>query len=98
MVSLGGQRYRVVTSAGDEELAHLVGLVERKAKEVGRGRGMTPDCILLTAIAFAHESEAQRARADRILEKAAGFAGGLLGDVEDALGEDEAEGPGEEDV
>lgn len=94
VVSLGGQRYRVVTSAGDEELSRLVGLVEGKAKEVGKGRGMTPECILLTAIAFAHESEAQRARADRIWEKAAELAGGLLCEVDEALGETEdAQGP-----
>lgn len=99
-VSLGGQRYRVVTTGTDEELAHLVGMVERKAREVGGRRGFTPDCVLLTAIAFAHEAEAERARAERILEKASELAGGLLREIEDVVGEDAEEdgtGGSEED-
>lgn len=94
MVSLGGQRYRVVTTGTDEELARLVGMVESKAREVGGRRGLTPDCVLLTAIAFAYEAETQRSRADRILEKASGLASGLLREIEEVVGEDGEDGDG----
>jgi cell division protein ZapA (FtsZ GTPase activity inhibitor) len=88
-IVLAGRRYRVVTTGTDEELAHLGGVVEKRAQEVSGGKGVTPDSILLAAMTFAHEAEAERARAERVMDLASRGARDLLVRVEHVLGESE---------
>lgn len=62
---VGGQNYRVVTSAGDEDLQRLAKAVDDKlASVVPPGRAPTPQAILLAAMALAHDLEAERARSE----------------------------------
>ncbi len=86
-VVLAGRRYRVVTTGTDEELAHLAGVVEKRAQEVSGGKGVTPDSILLAAMTFAYEAETERGRAQRAVDVAGRGARQLLARVDEALGE-----------
>jgi cell division protein ZapA len=86
-VRVGGQTYRVVTSATDEELKHLAGIVDEKIAEVvPAGRNVTPQAMLLAAIALAHDLEAERARSSAIAHKARTAYGRMIERVEAVLG------------
>jgi cell division protein ZapA len=83
---VGGQTYRVVTSASEEELRRLAAIVDEKlATVVPPGRPMTPQAMLLAAIALAHEVEAERARADTVTLRAKDAFGRILRRVDSAL-------------
>src|SRR6478752_3753707 len=70
---VGGQTYRVVTSASDEELQRLAAVVDAKlATVVPPGRAVTPQAMLLAAMALAHDLEEER-------ERSAGVSSRLLG-------------------
>lgn len=92
-ISLAGREYRVVTTATDGELRRLVARVEQKLALVAGKRGATPEAILLTAIALAHDVEEQEQRADRVAARARSFGSELLRRVDAALA-DAGEEPG----
>lgn len=100
---IGGQSYRVVTSASDEDLQRLAAVVDQKlATVVPPGRAVTPQAMLLAAMALAHDLEEERARADQqrsrveaermnaaaIAERARGAFGRMLERVDAALAQD----------
>jgi cell division protein ZapA (FtsZ GTPase activity inhibitor) len=89
-VTLGGKRYHVVTTASQEELEGLVALVEEKARAISGGKGGTSDGILLAALAFAHEAQLQRDRANQMSEKAQALAEAMLAEIGELLGETDA--------
>jgi len=85
-LKVGGQTYRVVSSASPEELYRLADVVDHKLTSVmPAGRSPTPQAMLLAAIALAHEAETQRSRADAIAAKAKKALGRILGRLDDAL-------------
>lgn len=58
---VGGQTYRVVASAEEAEVRRLAGVVDARLRElVGPGRAITPQAMLLVAIALAHDVEEER--------------------------------------
>jgi cell division protein ZapA len=60
---VGGASYRVVTSASDEDLQRLVAVVDEKlATVVPPGRAVTPQAMLLAAMALANDLAEERAR------------------------------------
>ncbi len=64
---VGGNTYRVVSSASPEELERLAVVVDETLAGIAPpGRPMPPQAMLLAAIALAHEVEVQRERADRL--------------------------------
>lgn len=72
---VGGQTYRVVTSASDEELRRLAAVVDQKlAAVVPPGRAVTPQAMLLAAMALAHDLEEERARVDEERARSAELA------------------------
>src|SRR5262245_53687098 len=72
---IGGQTYRVVTGASDEELKRLAAVVDQKLGEVvPPGRAVTPQAMLLAAMALAHDLEEERARADEERARSAAVA------------------------
>ncbi|WP_437633601.1 cell division protein ZapA [Sorangium sp. So ce854] len=84
---VGGQTYRVVTSASDEELQRLAAVVDQKlATVVPAGRSVTPQAMLLAAIALAHDLEQERTRAAAIAGRARDAFGRILQRVDTALG------------
>ncbi|MFT3773804.1 MAG: cell division protein ZapA [Minicystis sp.] len=92
---VGGQSYRVVTSASDEELQRLAAVVDRKLAEVvPPGRAVTPQNLLLAAMSLAHDLEtahreldAERARSAALADRARGAFGRMLERVDAALGQ-----------
>ncbi len=88
-VRVGGQSYRVTTSATDAELTRLASLVDEKiATVVPSGRTVTPQAMLLAAMALAHDLEEERARVESITRKARTVYRRLFDRVEAALGAD----------
>jgi cell division protein ZapA len=84
---IGGQTYRVVTTASDEELQRLASVVDQKiATVVPPGRAVTPQAMLLAAMALAHDLEEERARSAALAERARGAFGRMLERVDAALG------------
>jgi cell division protein ZapA len=90
---VGGQTYRVMTSASDEELQRLAAVVDQKlADVVPPGRAVTPQAMLLAAMALAHDLEAERTRSDAIKAKARVAFGRMIERVDAALSQDRSAG------
>lgn len=91
---VGGQSYRVVTSANDDELQRLASAVDTKlATVVPPGRAPTPQAMLLAAMALAHDLEAERARSAAFASRMKDAFGRILQRVDTALA-----APSERDV
>ncbi|MCC6551504.1 MAG: cell division protein ZapA [Polyangiaceae bacterium] len=83
---VGGQTYRVLTSASDEELQRLAAAVDQKlAAVVPSGRTITPQAMLLAAMALAHDLEEERARSAAVTGRAREAFGRMLARVDAAL-------------
>lgn len=88
---LAGQSYRVVTTASDEELAHLLSVVEEKLAEVTPpGRMPAPNAMLLVALALVHELEEARERVRHVETKARELFERMLARIDAALDEEDA--------
>jgi cell division protein ZapA len=61
-VRVGGQTYRVVASASDDDLQHLARVVDGKLREISTSTAFHPQSMLLVAMTLAHELEQERAR------------------------------------
>jgi cell division protein ZapA len=84
---VGGQTYRVVTSASDDELLRLAAVVDEKlAAVVPPGRAISPQAMLLAAMALAHELEEERSRSADVAARARSAFGRMLKRVDAALG------------
>lgn len=87
---LAGQTYRVVTTASDGELEHLLSVVEEKLSEVTPpGRMPSPNAMLLVALSLVHELEEERDRAQAIEGRARDLLKRMLERIDAALIEDE---------
>lgn len=83
---VGGQTYRVTTSSSDEELQRLAAVVDQKlATVVPPGRTVTPQAMLLAAMALAYELEVERGRTATVAARARGAFGRMLQRVDAAL-------------
>jgi cell division protein ZapA len=94
---VGGQTYRVVSSASEEELHRFAAVVDQKLAEIvpghdgsrGQapgGRVVRPEAMLLAAMALAHDLEQERIRSAAMAERARGAFGRVLERVDAALG------------
>jgi cell division protein ZapA len=101
-LKVGGQTYRVVTSAEEDELRRLASVVDERLRELtAPGRQVAPQTMLLAAIALAHDLEAERARRREVEARSREMLQTLLARIDAALesaGEDtpepaEAEAP-----
>lgn len=64
---VGGQTYRVVASAAEDELRRLADVVDARLRELTQpGRQVSPQALLLAAISLAHDLEEERARRRRV--------------------------------
>jgi cell division protein ZapA (FtsZ GTPase activity inhibitor) len=90
---VGGAQYRVVTTAGDGELRQCVGVLEEKLAQVTPpGRTVTPQSMVLAALALVNELEAERERSRRLELRTREVLARLLERVDAAL-EDETPAP-----
>jgi cell division protein ZapA len=89
---VGGQTYRVVSSASEEELQRFAAMVDQKLTEIVPGshavggRVVKPEAILLAAMSLAHDLEEERARSAAVTARARGAFGRMLERVDAALG------------
>jgi cell division protein ZapA len=83
---VGGQTYRVVSSADEADLRRLAAVVDAKlAALTPPGRVATPQALLLAAMALAHELEEERARGAQMAERARSAFGRVLARVDAVL-------------
>lgn len=83
---VGGQTYRVVASAEETEIRRLAGLVDARLRElVGPGRAITPQAMLLVAIALAHDVEEERDKRQRVEARSKEAFTSLLQRIDAAL-------------
>lgn len=85
-VRVGGQSYRLVTSASEEEIHRLAEIVDEKLSAVvPPGRPMTPQALLLAAMALAHDLDEARSKNDATAGRAREAFGRILKRVDAAL-------------
>lgn len=83
---IAGQSYRVVSSADEAELQRLADTVSAKLADVTpEGRPVTPQAMLLAAMALAHDLEAERDRRVEVERRAKDMLRRVLVDLDDAL-------------
>jgi cell division protein ZapA len=83
---IAGQSYRVVSSAPEEDLHRLAGVVGAKLAElVPKGRPVPPQAMLLAAMALAHEVETVRGERESLERRTRDLLGRALGRIDDAL-------------
>lgn len=90
LLQIGGQSYKVVSSAPDAELHRLAETVSAKISEVvPLGRAIPPQAMLLAAMSLAHELETERARRELLERKSRDVLRRVLVRIDDALDEGE---------
>lgn len=83
---VGGQTYRVVASAGEDELKRLAEQVDVRLRELaGPGRSIAPQSLLLAAISLAHDLEEERARREAVETRSREMLRAVLQRIDDAL-------------
>lgn len=85
-VHIAGQKYRVVSSAGEAELHRLAGIVSAKLRELTPpGAVQSPQAMLLAAMALAHEAETERSRRESVEGRTREVLRGMLARIDEAL-------------
>ncbi len=83
---VGGQTYRVVASAEEAEVRRLAGVVDARLRElVGPGRAITPQAMLLVALALAHDVEEEREKRLHVEQRSKEAFTALLQRIDAAL-------------
>jgi len=91
-LKVAGQTYKVVSSADDDELMRLAGVVEDRVTALSpKGRAVPPQAVLLAAIALAHDLEEERTKREALERKTRDLLRRILMRVDDALEGDAAE-------
>lgn len=85
---VGGQCFRVVTTASEEELSRCSAMLDAKIDQVaGRTRSLSPQTIVLAALGLAHDLDVERARARGLEGALRTRVAEMLEAVEASLGE-----------
>jgi cell division protein ZapA len=83
---IGGQSYRVVSSAAESELRRLAASVDAKISEIlPPGKPVPPQALVLAAMALAHDLEAERSKRQALERRSRDMLRRVLVRVEDAL-------------
>jgi cell division protein ZapA len=89
---IGGQSYRVVSSASEEELRRLARRVDQKVAELApAGKPVPPQALALAAIALAHDLEVEQGRRLMLERRSRDMLRRVLVRVESALDTDGVE-------
>jgi cell division protein ZapA len=85
-VKVGGQIYRVVASAGEEELKRLAAMVDARLRQlVPPGRPVAPQALLLAAMTLAHDLEEERTKNAHLATRSREMLGSVLSRIDAAL-------------
>ena len=91
-LKVAGQTYKVVSSADEDELQRLAGVVDGRVAALSpKGRAVPPQAVLLAAIALAHDLEEERTKREALERKTRDLLRRILMRVDDALEGDAAE-------
>jgi cell division protein ZapA len=83
---IAGQKYRVISSASEEELQHLANVVSTKVRELAASaRSQPSQAVLLAAMALAHEAESERGRRAALETRTRDLLGRVLVRLDEAL-------------
>ena len=85
---VGGEKYRVVSSAGEDELRRLAEAVSAKLRQVApTARTQPPQAVmLLAAMALAHEADEERSRRESLERRTSDLLRRALAAIDEALG------------
>lgn len=84
---VGGQSYRVVTTASPDDLERFAAMVDEKlAPHLAPGRPPHPNAMLLAAISLAHELEHERAQGAKIRSRARVIVESVMNRIDSTLG------------
>jgi cell division protein ZapA len=84
---VGGQTYRVVASASDDELRRLAAIVDARLRAITPpGRPVAPQALLLAALALAHDLEEEKARNQTLATRSREMLGSILTRLDAAIG------------
>src|SRR6188768_3417860 len=84
---VGGQTYRVVASASQEELRRLAAIVDDRLRAIiPPGKAISPQALLLAAIALAHELEEEKAKNVKLATRSREMLGSILTRIDAAVG------------
>jgi cell division protein ZapA len=85
---VGGQSYRVLASADEMELRRLADIVDARLRALtGPGRQVSPQALVLAAIALAHDLEEERSARRRAEERSKEMLRSLLQRIDAVLDE-----------
>lgn len=88
---VGGQTYRVVASASQEELRRLAAIVDDRLRAITPpGRAVSPQALLLAAIALAHELEEEKQKNQTLATRSREMLGSILTRIDAAMGSSRA--------
>lgn len=95
---VGGQTYRVLASADEAELRRLADIVDGRLRSLtAPGRQVSPQTLVLAAIALAHDLEEERSRRQQLETRSRQMLEHLLARVDAALDADQRAGAEESD-
>jgi cell division protein ZapA len=84
---VGGQTYRVVASASEDELRRLAAIVDARLRAITPpGRSISPQALLLAAIALAHDLEQEKARNQKLATRSREMLSSVLTRIDAAIG------------
>ncbi len=84
-LQVAGRSYRVATTASEEEVRRLASVVDVRTQELFRGRPVSGDALVLTAISLAHDAERERLGADAFRAQLRAQMARLLEEIDTAL-------------
>ena len=85
-LKIGGQTYRVLASAEEAELKRLAEIVDTRLRTLTTpGRQVSPQTLLLAALALAHDLEEERARRLRVEARAKEMLSSVLARIDSVL-------------
>jgi cell division protein ZapA len=99
-LKIGGQTYRVLASAEEAELRRLAEIVDTRLRTLTTpGRQVSPQTLLLAALALAHDLEEERARRVLVESRAKEMLSSVLQRIDSVLESSAAPEPsGEEET
>jgi cell division protein ZapA len=84
---VGGQTYRVVASASEDDLKRLAAVVDARLRAITPpGRPVTPQTLLLAALALAHDLEEEKSKNVKLATRSREMLGSILTRIDAAIG------------
>jgi cell division protein ZapA len=84
---VGGQTYRVVASASEDELRRLAAVVDARLRAITPpGRAVSPQTLLLACISLVHELEEEKSKNVKLASRSREMLGSILTRIDAAIG------------